>query len=389
MTASSSIVLAAIACGPGDLHYLMAGDGAAATEPPPDPTDPCNHAREPSAPSKQDDQRSLKLTFATDDMRFDTGRDPDSGLSKPKGLDLDDTCSCGVADAAPSCEAPLGTAPKCDKDDQGRDNVAGDLLQVALGSLQTVIGPDAIYANIHKGFYAVLVNVTAWNGTPNDDQVGVSLLMSPGVDNPKDDFANLIPPKFDGNDVWKVEPGSIHDGNLKLGKSCEDIRILCEPIALDVNGYVRDGKLVAHFDTVPFSFGPDSSRIVIPFNSATLLATISGTEPSFRLDGELVGRWPSESILQAVASASITNSDGTTVAVCNQPSLYATFRTQVCLSADLAATRKDDKKGKRCTTLSQSLRFTAIAAHLGPVTESTTQTGSGVCPPDLDTTCPK
>jgi hypothetical protein len=377
------------AWGPGYLHRCRDGDGAAATEPEP-PPDPCKHAVPPKPPAKQDDdQKQFNITFAADNMRLDTGADSPNALSKPQGLDLDNTCSCGVADAAPSCEAPAGSQSQCDKDDQGRDNVAGGLLQIALAQLRD-LGPEGIYQNIHKGFYTVLFSVTAWNGTPNDDQVGVAVFMSPGVDNPKDENVNLIPPNFDGNDHWKLDEGSIQDGQNHLGQTCE-FPTLCQPTALDAYAYVSNGKLVAHFESVPFGFGTGPSRVAIPFNSAVLVASLTGTEPNFRLEGELAGRWPAEAIIKGIANAAVVDhqTDAAT-AICTQPAGYTIFRTEICKAADLAGKQADDKHGKPCTALSQAMRFTAGPAKLGPVTASSEAlTNNGVCPPDLDTTCPK
>lgn len=388
--AASSIVLAVMACGPGDLHRLMAGDPTIPMEvPTEDPTDPCKHALAPKPPPKQDDKQQVNITFAADNLRLDTGADPDSGLGKPQSLDLDNTCSCGVADAAPSCEAPPSSQSQCD-DQNGRDNVTGGLLQIALAQIPD-LGPDGIYLNIHKGFYTVLVNISAWNGTANDDQVAVAVFVSPGVDNPKDDMANLIPPKFDGNDRWKIEENSIKDGHGKIGMTCS-FPTVCQPEALDAYAYVTNGKLVAHFATIPFGFGQAGTHVRIPFNSAVLVATLSGdNESNYRLEGEIAGRWPAESIIKGIAQAAIVNhqTDAAT-AICNQAGGYALFRTQICLAADLAATSDDDKKGKRCTSLSQAMRFTAGPAKLGPIAESSDSlTNSGICPPNLDTSCPK
>lgn len=388
---AGAFVLAVMACGPGDLHRLMAGDPTVPTDAPAeDPTDPCKHAVPPKPPTKQDDKQQVNITFAADNLRLDTGADPDSGLGKPQSLDLDNTCSCGVADAAPSCQAPASSQSQCDKDEQGRDNVTGGLLQIALAQFPD-LAPDGIYLNIHKGFYTVLFNLTAWNGTPDDDQVAVAIFMSPGVDNPKDEMANLIPPSFDGNDHWKLDEGSIKDGHSRVGTTCAFPNV-CQPVALDPYAYVTKGTLVAHFDTVPFGFGQGASRVTIPFNSAILFASLSGdSEASYRMEGELAGRWPAESIIKGIASAAIINhqTDAAT-AICNQPSGYALFRTEICKAADLAPTSADDKQGKRCTSLSQSMRFTAGPAKMGPIAESSDSlTNNGICPADLDTSCPK
>ena len=37
--------------------------------------------------------------------------------------------------------------------------------------------------------------------------------MSSGVDTPRDDAGDIIPPQFDGNDRWKIEEASIRDGH--------------------------------------------------------------------------------------------------------------------------------------------------------------------------------
>lgn len=403
LVVAGGALLTAIACGPGDLAYLTEGDGEA-TEPPPDdtPNDPCKHARPPKPPPKKDVPTHLTITFATREMRLDTGRDPESGLSKPQGLDLDNTCTCGVADAAPSCNSPATAPPACDKTtavdggvlEEGRDNVAGDLLAIALSRLPVSLGADAIRDRIGRGLYSILVGIADWNGTPDDDQVFVSMLMSPGADMGRDENMDIIRPKWDGNDRWAVEVGSVQDGMTKLDKECEsaDPNALpeCDPIAIDLNGYVSGGKLVANFDEVPFSFGDDNARLDVPFQSATLVAKITGTAPTFYLDGELSGRWPADKIVNAIGNIAIVDDkdpEGGVKGLCTTNDTFEFFRKSVCLSVDLASTKADDNKGKDCRTMSQSVRFKAEVAHQGAVRQSAQSTHPELCPKDRPLDC--
>lgn len=383
----ASTLVAVIACGPGDLSRLTKGDGTP-TEPTPtvDPTDPCKHALPPARPTRQEDPKSLVLFWATNNMRLDTGPPPDSGLSRSVGYDIDNTCTCGPADAAPSCKEPAEALKVCDLDQKGRDNVTGDLLAIALTAVPKVLSGDAIYTRIHAGFYSVLVGINAWNGTPNDDNVGVSVLISGGADMGKDENANLIRPNFDGNDIWSVAPTSIHEGDSKIGKDCNETIPVCDAIAVDAAAYVADGTLVANFGQVPFAFGDKSAFISIPFTDAMLIAKIGGEEPLFTLDGELIGRWPAEAILNAVGHLSF-DAPGGPQAICTSAGLYEQFKKQVCLSVDLATQRVRDNKGDDCTMLSQSVRFTATQAKIGHVIAPETETGADACPPELDTTC--
>ena len=409
LVCATGAVLASIACGPGNLHYLM--EGSPATEPTADdPTDPCKHARPPKAPPKQDEQKVVNLTFATNDMRLDTGPTTASGLTAPQGLDLDGVCTCGVDAGPPSCKAPAGFQVTCDKVvrldggigpdgkpldggtlEEGRDNVGGGLLSLALTQLPPVLGPDSIRKRINDGFYAILVRIASWNGLADDDQVAVSVYMSPGADMGKDENANLIKPKWDGNDRWTVEVGSVLDGKNKIGLECEGGLPLCDAAALDLKAYVSGGKVVATFDNIPFSFGDSEARLFIPFNSATLIAKIRGSETEpYTLDGEISGRWPAEAIINAVGNLAVVDNDepdGGVVAFCTDPGRFEFFRQSVCGSVDLADLKKNDNKDKDCTTMSQSVRFTAGIAHLGKVQQSNAETNASLCPKDKDLSC--
>ena len=84
-----------------------------------------------------------------------------------------------------------------------------------------------------------------------------------------DDMANLIPPNFDGNDRWKIEESSVKDGHAKLGTPCM-FPTVCQPEALDPYAYVTNGKLVAHFQSIPFGFGQGTVHVRIPFESAEM-----------------------------------------------------------------------------------------------------------------------
>ncbi|MBX3214120.1 MAG: hypothetical protein KF850_18950 [Labilithrix sp.] len=366
-------LLLAMACGPGNLADLTRGgaDAGARDEAAAVDADVCLHAGPPERPEGGDGPSVADLVFAVDALRIDTG-DFDAGLSKPASIDLDRTCSCLEP---PSCVAPPDAAPICDGPD-GRDNVSGPLLGT-LAVLLPALEPTFLTERIRQGVYGVILSVQKWNGEPNDPDVVVSLRMSVGIQQAGEDGGA---PRFDGTDVWDIDPASIVAGGSLVGQDCDVVG--CIGLASDVAAYARDGVLVARFEQLPFTVSVGPGRLVLPFVGAVLTARVTREGGGYRIAGELAGRWRADDIL---AGSAAIREPLTGSSLCKNAETYGYFKRSVCASVDLAGDPAEDRTGAPCAALSEAIAFRGSPAKLGKVRELVQEPGD--CPGFQDT-CP-
>lgn len=368
---SSGVALALAggqACGPGSLDDLTRGRVDAGTMADVEAAAPdapiCIHASAPERPNVEDSPNGLNLTFAIDDLRFDTGTEP-RALPAPLGLDLDKTCTCPEpVSCTPRSDA---AAEACDLDG-GRDNAAGQLLYNLLTVTTKADGGPLLVVReqISRGFFTALFQVQGWNGKPDDPHVIVTVVLSSGSADDAD--GGRILPKFDGNDVWKVEPTSLAGGDNLVGRDCRNVP--CVALSIDPNAYVVGGVVVSHIDSAPIRIRTESGPLVIDFIDSTLIARISqGPGGAYRLDGELTGRWPTDRLLSGLAGV---RDPTTNKSLCppGNSIAYDLVKRAVCESADLAIDPARDRTSAACSALSDAVSFTAIPATLGKVEAS-------------------
>lgn len=346
------------ACGPGSLDDLTggrkdAGLGTDASRDAAPDAEVCAHASAPEPPPGNDGPGGKDFTFALDKIRLENG--DYTGLPKPRGLDLDRTCTCPEAD---SCVLPSGGKRSCD-DAEGRDNLGATLLGRAAALFQTV-RPDIIEARIRSGVYTVFVGVQGWNGTPDDPSLLVSIGFSSGFEDPNGLDSGISRPKFDGTDTWSVHPAALLNGDAIIGKSC--FVVPCVPANLDQRAYMRGGVLVANFDRV--SVGIESGAFVLEVTSATLTAKLIPSGTDTRIEGELAGRWPTDRLLASFGSLRDPISDKQ---LCPDNPTYQALKKTVCEAADLASDPKKDRTGAPCDAVSDAISFTGSTARLGMV----------------------
>ena len=352
------------ACGPGSIDDLTGGrrDGGslapdASRDAAPD-AEVCLHAAPPDPPPGVEGPGGRDFTFALDKIRLENG--DYAGLPKPRGLDLDRTCTCPESD---SCVLPSSGKRSCD-DAEGRDNLGASLLGRAAALFSTV-RPDVIEGRIRSGVYTVIVDVRGWNGTPDDPALLVSITFSSGIENPSGGDAGDTKPKFDGTDVWSVHPAALINGEALLGRSCATSP--CVPVNLDQNAYMRGGVIVAKFDRV--SVGIESGAFVLEVTSATLTAKLVTSGSGARIEGELAGRWPTERLLASFASLKDPISGKP---LCPDNPTYQALKKTVCEAADLATDPKKDRTGAPCDAVSDAISFTGSTAKLGKVERGNT-----------------
>ncbi len=344
----------------------------------------CQPATPPTRPEGADDATNIALDFALESLRADTSGAFDSGTPPPQGLDFDDTCTCPEPD---SCERGDGgqRTHACDGDG-GRDNAVASFFN-QLGAAVPEFSFDFGTKRIVDGVFTIFVIVRGWNGTPDDPQVTVALAMSQGIDEAANE--GRTKPVFDGNDVWLVDNESLLEGTNLVGVDCRAPNGKpCVAKVQDVNAYVRDGVLVANLAEP----GTGKSKIVMntPLGSlvfdlidTTLVAKLREVDGTYRLEGELAGRWPAESLLGALAN--VENPYAKSSLLChNVNNTFDLLKGTVCASLDLASDRSKDRTGAPCAAVSSALSFSAGKAVLGHVSLRTKPDGG--CP-DVTYSC--
>jgi hypothetical protein len=378
---TACLIAATPSCGSGFMDGLVGGsrDGGGLLDALDDDGRACQPATAPGRPEgASDDGTNISIDFAMESLRADTSGTVDSGTPPPQGLDFDNACTCPEPE---TCRRPDGgqRTRACDGD-AGRDNaVASFFNQLGVGV------PDFRFdfgtKRIADGVFTIFVNVRGWNGKPDDPQVTVSLVMSQGFD----DAANgeRTRPAFDGNDVWLADQESLLEGAELVGADCRSPSGRpCLARVQDLNAYVRDGALVANLSD-PLTgkarvvMNTPLGSLVFDLLETTLVANIREVDGRYRLDGELTGRWPAESLLGALAN--VENPYATDTLLCqNVNNTYDLLKGTVCASLDLAADRSKDRTDAPCEALSSALSFTAGKAILGHVSTQTKPDGG--CP---------
>jgi hypothetical protein len=365
----------AIACGPGFLDGISGGakldPDAEASATGPDAARACQPHHLPERPPGQDDNTGLSLpTFAFESMRVDTFGAPDAGGAIPIGLDLDDRCTCPETD---SCFRPGDAGRSCDGK-QGEDNAMSGFfnsINIGVPLFQQTFATD----RIHEGFFTFLLDVLGWNGQPDDPNVVVTMRLSLRIEGKKED-GGLPPPKFDGTDVWTLDPTAIAGGVESVGRDCrvpaESYRCLAR--VRDEKAYVRGGKLVAHprFDgqldqPVPVTILAGLGVINFDMYDFTLFGTLTRGEDGgvSSVAGEITGRVTSQNVLHSVGAIQDFTSDNDTP-ICKNTALFAVAKTSVCQTPDLAPPGKDNT-GAKCDHISVAMSFSSSPATVGTI----------------------
>jgi hypothetical protein len=368
--AGASAAAVAVACGPGDIGDLTAGRGdAGMTSEAAVDAAVCVHAAAPERPTTPDGPNTPPVVLAFQGVRFDTGEEGTSP-PKPRGLDLDTTCTCAEPKLEPeSCIPPdASSAPRpCDGVD-GRDNAAGPLLAAAAATGGKGIGPAAFQDQVEKGAFDVIVSVIGWNGLPDDPSVVLGVQLSAGTEGIQVDGGRQRP-RFDGTDVWTVTPGSVLGGGDLVGRDCRTLATTCIPAKVDSNAYVRGGVLVGHLD-LALPVITTTSSFVLEFAAATFTAVLSKEGDHHRAVGEIAGRWPIERLLPSLAR--IPNPLNPGRALCASDAgleIYRAAKKTACGALDLATDPVLDRTNARCDAISNAISFTAVTATLGTVYE--------------------
>jgi hypothetical protein len=327
----------------------------------PPPRDPCNHAFAPGIPDREDDGGAPTgpLYFAVHEMHLLPMSDAGDAL----GFDLDGVCTCDprptTAEAGASSCVATAASGVCDSDG-GVDNQLEQIIAPYVKLGLDVDKGAAISAHIAEGKQGLLVYLNGYNGTKNDRDVSVSLLLSNGIEDPSGCSNAVVTqnnpkryqPEWCGTDKWSYDPSSVLNGNPNLPANVGQ-------------GWVNDGVLVYQAAKSTVYFGGAVLTLISPRTAVRL--TKVGT--SWHLDGVIAGRVQDTDFLRAAGMMAIGGDGGSTY-LCTQPVLFSQLKSAMCDSLDLAESEALDFQGRPCSAISFGFSFTADSASLGgPVSD--------------------
>ncbi len=262
------------------------------------------------------------------------------------GFNLDKACTCPGPSSCTSSD-------RCD-DDGGIDNYARRIFE-QINSLSPdggFISQDSFNSTIKKGLSGALIKVSNWNGNTNDSEVTVTVFSSVG-------FAGLpAAPKFDGTDVWNVDPTSA-TGQYNTA-----------------NAYIANGTLVAGLDFPIIVNSSTTQPVYIQLRTGLIEAalTIDTSGNVTELTGVLGGRWDPAKFLPSLAVVPDPLGSGY---LCPDASFtYEIVKATICNNTDINVDPSQDGVGL-CNAVSMGLGFQAVPAIVG----------SPVAPPDSGSPC--
>ncbi|MEM9877025.1 MAG: hypothetical protein AAF928_19155, partial [Myxococcota bacterium] len=294
------------------------------------------------------------------------------------GYDLDGECG---PDGPRSCTRPsFADRPASD----GPDGIDNNLARMfgAFSVLESSLTSEGLSAGIAAGEWTILLAVRGYDGTADDPQVSVAILPSPGFRfDPCNGETDV--PQWDGTDRWPVHATSLLDDGGDAGGgdgaggdgagACVGERdpALNRPRFVDDNAYVANGTLVASLPVAGITLSGGDVPVTITLSSGFITARVEAGERGWTLrDGLLVGRWPSNDVLDAMSNIATANGS-----LCVGDSLYTELKRAVCGFVDIAT---NDVPTAVCDAISFAVAFDALPAELGAVHRSTT----------VPTTCP-
>jgi hypothetical protein len=270
------------------------------------------------------------------------------------GFNLDRTCTCFL-DASDSCTRPNGEPRACD-DPNGIDNYARRIFET-INALPTgedggFITEAKLNVALQTGLSGALIQVSQYNGLPNDGEVTVTVFGSVG-------YANYpTAPAFDGGDKWNIDPTS---ASLKYQTN---------------NAYVANNTLVASLD-FPIIIGSAVTQpVYIQLHSGLIVANLETNDAGVvtKMTGQLGGRWSPQDFLPSLQVVPDPISPGSYL--CGSDGTYQILKNIICTNLDVNEDPANDGTGA-CNAVSMGLGFVALPA----------QVGATVTPPDAGYGC--
>jgi hypothetical protein len=299
---------------------------------------PCSAADLPQHPSTWDDTTKITVTAALSKIMLGAS---DGGPYY--GFNLDKTCTC--EGQGESC---LGsTVTHCD-DEGGIDNYARHAFEtinqyaILAGFDGGVITEDKFNSALASGESGAILEVSNYNGQPDDGKVTVTIYASLGYQGYPD-----ASPLHTGSDKWLIDPGSI-SGKYSVS-----------------DAYVAGGVLVATGLNFPIVVGSTLTQpVTIQLDDGVIRAELqmNGTNLT-GINGTLGGRWDPAKFLPSlqVVPDPLTK----TGYLCGDASLtYGLLKKAICENTDITRAATSDGTGA-CNSVSMGLGFVAEPAIKG------------------------
>lgn len=329
--------------------------------------DPCSHE---GLPEKRPTDAGAPIlppfVLAVSDFQFGAKRSDGT----PIGFDIDNSCTCEerkptANDAAVGCvpRASAITADLCDTDG-GVDN---QVLKVA-GPLAANFGTDIdrisrIDEFIKVGRAGLLLHIAGWDGTPNDDNLTVGFIASPGLYDHTGCEATPPPdggfgpeggppyvPRWCGKDKWAYDPA--FTSNV--------VERIIAP-ARAVPAYVVDGVLSFQTELLPLFFG----EVLLNVRSARVAGNLLKSGDKVTLTNAVVGgRATPQDFFGGFALVVLTTSMNERF--CRRPE-FEIFRQTLCDNLDLPS---EGGASAPCGEISLGFQFAASSAAFGEPREA-------------------
>ena len=284
-------------------------------------------------------------------------------VSDPPDLNLDDTCTDVASRSSCVLPAPVGNNDPMywlDKD-RGVDEAANGLLAFAQ-TFFPALAQSSLSRSLEYGYFTALIQITKWNGTPDDDAVGVNVYASRGLEKAANEghIERRVPDYRNPAETWVKSSTATTTGYVSGGR----VAAFFGPQALVVFAPTRVPPSVP--PPPPGTLlDPDAGALAvsarpqrIQMTEAYLLADLRPADETgpVRLDnGVVAARLLTKPFLDEAARLG----DGTVTfkPYCLQkPAVVSLIRDNVCAAVDLRADLGDDG-GLACNALSLAIGF--------------------------------
>ena len=317
----------------------------------------CGHARPPDPPTVSGAGGDIDFVVAVSAINFGDA----TGSPKQIGYDLDFRCTC-QGEANGCIRQSWATADACDGP-EGRDNSTGAFIS-KMTTLFGGFGSESWSEAALAGEWSLLLQVSGYNGQPDDDQVRLDWFVPDQYWEDKPD--KTFVPSWDGTDTWPIRASCLVDqggGSLSLNA----------PKYFDDHAYVSGGIIVGSMTESAFQVSADYA---IQFNGAFITAKVVEGPMGWALqEGLLAARWKLDNILGQISRISLLG-----MPVCTDHLAYLSLKKQICDYADMYS--GVGSPTTPCDSISTGMVFQTVPARFGEIfVDALTP---GVCDPAVD-----
>lgn len=319
---------------------------------------PCTRTIAPAIPSGMD-SGSIEFIAALRSLNLGENSTDISAI----GWDVDGLCTC--PDQTLKCKNPVAADFVACDGEGGVDNTSSEIAKALLTTDADFTGSAYYSQGAELGFFTLLFQIKGYNGMPSDPKVSVAVFESPGF---MPMGMNIETPAWTGQEAWSVSSASLQDGNS-----------ITMPVNADENAYVRDGVLVASFNTLAFSLAGEKGHVRISLQNARVSAQIAAPpgNTGYRLEKGLIsGIFPESDVFRAL-STFFASGD----VLCNDGGFfYEQTKKALCHAMDVN-TQMPNASGI-CNASSFGMSFETFPAAFGNVTNPIPRTST--CPAGQD-----